>query len=324
MLLMLLFAIAVGVHPTIPMLVFTTLVVIGCTLDLTRARPYLYQYTVMLVAIVFCAPADALGICRLIPACIYFWSGVLKLNTQFLSLGYPWVIEALSKRLPPSLAALLARLAPTIPVVEALLGLGLIFPATRTASLIGVVAMHAFIMLCFSPLGHRSHGEVIPWNLSMLATNLILFTDSAQASAKSILVGDASLLHLAVLLVFAGLPLLGLFNKIDPFFSHAHMAGRHPIARLYLSCALYSRLPQSIQAHCDRLDEANLYTLFLPTWYLQELEVPPPHWARAAKSIARDFAKYGASENDLQLMVFWLNGLYNLEWQNRTYRWSEL
>jgi hypothetical protein len=68
-----------------------------CLYDRITWQPYYYQYFLMLLPLAFAgwgsgrgAPrrdAAALDACRLVIVCVYFWSGVAKLNRTFLGEG---------------------------------------------------------------------------------------------------------------------------------------------------------------------------------------------------------------------------------------------
>lgn len=322
--LMLLVSVAVVSKAAWLAVIFCALTVLFCFADVTRCRPILYQSTAMLLAMGVCAPEEALGICRLIPLCIYFWAGVLKWNTNFLDGVYPWIVGPLVQRLPGWAGAVVLKMGKLAPWGEAALGVGMLFPGTRDVCLLASLGMHAFILLCFSSLGHRTHGEIWPWNLSMGLANFILFWNTPGVSAASILWGQGSAPHLLALLLFGLLPVLGLLNKVDPLFSHAHMAGRHAQSGLIVAESLRDRLPSNLQALCQPLSFEGLYTLNFALWYLEELKVPPPQARRAIETIALDFARFSPGQHEIQLTRTWFRGVHTLTVEHQNYTWSDL
>ena len=317
-LLALLAAIALTPRPVLPAFAFVTLIAALCAHDWTRLRPWVYQNSFMLVAIGVCngggaTQQEALNVCRLITVSIYFWAGVLKLNAIFFKVAFPWIIQPLLTRLRPNIQGPIMSLGYAVPLIEAGFAIGLLFPKFRMASLLAAVVMHCLILLCFSRLGHKSHGTIWPWNFSMMLTSISLFWKTDQVHAVDILVGQHSLFHLTILLVFTIMPSLGLFNLLDPVFSHGHMSGRHVLAGISLTGRLYEKLPAGIQTHCHQFGwgEGKIYWLGLSEWYQSELRVPPPQQERLLKGIARNFRRYGATQDDLDLTVCRMPGFFS-------------
>ena len=283
----------------------------GCLADWTRFRPWLYQGMALLLCFSLPQPLDA---ARLILASIYLWAGVLKINRTWTVTVYPWITEPLRRRLPQPLAQATLRLAPVAPWLEALGGLGLLFPTTRGAACLGLIAMHVFILACFHRR-HDSHYPTIwPWNVSMALCSWIVFWGSA-ASPLSILLTPP-------LLLFTLLPAWGLTNRLDPVFSHGHMTGRHVVGVLSLSRRLVSRLPPELQAHCKR--GGYFLTLDIGAWFLAELHVPPPQQERLLRLVALSFERYGPGEHDLTLTVAGMPGFRCHQPPVTTWSWSEL
>ena len=76
-----------------------------------RWQPWFYQYFFMLAALGFYAwkkpeaknNRKALDCCALIVVCIYFWSGIQKLNASFITEVWPDLSEPLFRFLPGGL-----------------------------------------------------------------------------------------------------------------------------------------------------------------------------------------------------------------------------
>lgn len=286
------------------------LVVYLCLYDWTRFRPWVYQHSALLLALSLCPAEQALNIGRLITVSIYFWSGVLKVNRMFVELVFPWILQPLLK----GRAKWLGYLAP---ILEAAMGVGLLFPALRPWALAAAVAMHLVILFCFSRFGHRTHKTIWPWNVSMLLADLVFFAATPQVGPLGILFS-----HPVALALFGLLPALGLFNRLDPVFSHGHMTGRHIFASLALSRRLWNRLPSELRLHCVR--NGHLYTLDVSEWYMRDVGLPPPQQERLLCAVARDFARHGAGPNDLTLTVFRMPSVNSRSYPHKVYSGAEL
>jgi hypothetical protein len=296
----------------LPALAYAGLSLWFCATDWTRFRPWFYQNSSLLLLLLF-AP-QPLDMCRLITISIYFWSGILKINRVFVSLVFPYITGGRIK-LPLWTGYL-------IPPLEAALGLGLLFPASRPWAILGATLMHLFILACFCGPGHKTHREIWPWNVAMLLNNFALFAFTPQVGPWQIL-GS----HPLILAVFALLPSLGLYNRLDPVFSHGHMAGRHCFGSLTLTRRLYLKLPPEIQAHCLQRPgrtRGQIYLLEISSWWMADLGVPAPQQEPMLMAIARHFRQYGAADSDLNLIVFRMPGMRDATYPQHVYAWSEL
>lgn len=295
----------------LPALAYALLSLWFCAADWTRFRPWFYQNSSLLLLLIFVP--QPLDMCRLITISIYFWSGILKINRIFVRLVFPF-ITAPRIKLPLWTGYL-------IPPLEAALGLCLLWPATRSRAILGVTLMHLFILACFSGSGHKTHREIWPWNAAMLLNNFLLFAFTPQVGPWQILTS-----HPLILGLFALLPVLGLYNRLDPVFSHGHMSGRHCFGALTLTRRLYLKLPKEIQTQCPhRLDSrSQVYLLEIASWWLADLGVPAPQQEPMLIAIARHFKQYGAGPGDLNLIVFRMPAMGDPAYPQHVYAWGEL
>jgi hypothetical protein len=175
--------------------------------------------------------SDALNTCRLIVAATYFWSGLQKANAGFFEVTYPWLVEPLSAWLPDWAGSALLSGAYAVPVVEAVIGLGLLTRRFRKPAVVGALLMHAFIMLSVGPLGHDHNTVVWPWNFAMSAFVVILFWRAPdEPSPSTILVpsrsfSPGSVLRATVLVLFAFMPLFSFFGLWDSYLSSSLYSG---------------------------------------------------------------------------------------------------
>ncbi len=215
-------------------LIVATLLVLG---DVSRLQPWLYQYSFMLLALCLYgwsrldAP-DALNACRLIVVATYFWSGLQKANAGFFEITYPWLVGPLTERLPDWAGSALLSGAYAVPIVEAAIGVGLLTRRFRKLAAAGAILMHAFIMVCVGPWGNDYNAVVWPWNFAMVALVLVLFWQPPdEPSPSSILVPYRNLfspgfaLRVAVLVLFAFMPLFSFFGLWDSYLSSSLYSG---------------------------------------------------------------------------------------------------
>ena len=204
--------------------------------DESRLQPWFYQYSFMLAA--FClfgldrvGASDALNACRLIVAATYFWSGLQKANASFIQSTHPWLVEPLTTRLPDWAGSALLAGGYAVPVVEAVLGIGLLTRRFRRLAVMGALLMHAFIMLCIGPLGHDHNTVVWPWNFAMVAFVLILFWGTPDDTTPSTILDPGRnfstgfAFRAAVLILFAFMPLFNFFGLWASYLSSGLYTG---------------------------------------------------------------------------------------------------
>ena len=204
--------------------------------DESRLQPWFYQYCFMLAA--FClfglgrvSASDALNACRLIVVATYFWSGLQKANASFIQTTHPWLVEPLTTRLPDWAGSALLAGGYAVPVVEAVIGIGLLTRRFRRLAVMGALLMHAFIMLCIGPLGHDHNTVVWPWNFAMVAFVLILFWRAPDDTTPSTILDPGRnfstgfAFRAAVLVLFAFMPLFNFFGLWDSYLSSGLYSG---------------------------------------------------------------------------------------------------
>jgi len=204
--------------------------------DESRLQPWFYQYSFMLAA--FClfglgrvGASDALNACRLIVVATYFWSGLQKANASFIQSTHPWLVEPLTTRLPDWAGSALLAGGYAVPVVEAVIGIGLLTRRFRKLAVMGALLMHAFVMLCIGPLGHDHNTVVWPWNFAMVAFVLILFWRAPDDTTPSTILDPGRNFSIgfafraAVLVLFAFMPLFNFFGLWASYLSSGLYTG---------------------------------------------------------------------------------------------------
>jgi hypothetical protein len=246
--------------------------------DISRLQPWLYQYSFMLLALYLygwgrVGTQDALNACRLIVVATYFWSGLQKANAGFFERTYPWLVGPLTEQLPGWAGSALLSGAYVVPVVEVMIGVGLLTHRLRKLAVAGAVLTHAFIMICVGPWGHDYNTVVWPWNFAMVAFVLVMFwRPPDEPSPLAILVPSRTLslgsaLRVAVLVMFAFMPFLSFFGLWDS----------------YLSSSLYSGATK--RGDVLEWDGSDWRRTGIQNLALQELNTPPYPEERVFKSV---------------------------------------
>jgi hypothetical protein len=305
LLIALLVAVAVAPRRGLLIAVFGLLTLVALQ-DQSRWQPWFYQYVVMLLAIALAGPerpAAALNTCCLIVAATYIWSGLAKLNPNFMGHTFPWLTGPFLAAWPAPAQWLARHLAFVAPLIECGAGVGLLTRRWRPAALFCAIAMHAFILLAIGPLGNSFNTVVWPWNLAMIAFLLILFLRRAEEPApRDIIWGRGFAFQKVALILFGVTPALSFVNLWDHYLSSALYSGNRNSGVVYVSDDVFDRLPDSIEDHVYE-DGPNRSGLDINDWSLGELNVPSYPEIRIYRNVAKLICGYATDGSGVELVV---------------------
>jgi hypothetical protein len=302
LLLALLLSISYIACPRRLILAFLALAVLLSLFDQMRWQPWFYQYIFMLAALGFYAwrkPENKsnrvpLNVCRLIIVCTYFWSGLQKLNVNFIREVWPDMTGPLLRwlpHLPPFLILIL-------PLLEICIGLGLLARRFRNLSVILAVATHIVILLLLISTGENT--VVWPWNIAMIFFVVVLFWQDNETSSRKILI-PKNAFHVLVLILFGVLPALSSIELWDSYLSSALYSGNTDQAIIYVSPYIVGLLPATIHSYIWQNTEP--FFLDINRWAYGELNVPVYPETRVYLKVARQICTSAARPDDVKLRI---------------------
>jgi predicted DCC family thiol-disulfide oxidoreductase YuxK/uncharacterized membrane protein YphA (DoxX/SURF4 family) len=302
-------AILVSARPQKFIFLFLGIITVFCLLDQTRWQPWIYQYGFLLAALaLFSWDSDdvegrerALNIARLIVATTYIFSGLQKLNLNFINYDFPWIVEPITNTLPAA-RDLLYALGVAAPFIQIGFGVGLLTRKFRRVSLVLAVSMHVFILAMFGPFGHDWNNIIWPWTAAMAGLDLLLFTGNQQFSFRDIFWGNRYPYHGCVLVLFAILPVLSFFNLWDSYLSSALYSGNLTEATIYATDEGKDSLSASIGAYLVHTSP-NTNVLNIQRWAIEDLNVLPYPETRVYKKIAKAVCERSQFSADFVLLV---------------------
>jgi hypothetical protein len=232
----------VGVAMTIPILIW---LILG---DQLRFQPWAYQFLVIGALLVVLPPRWSLAFGRVWMASVYFHSGLSKLDASFVHDIGPLFVRTLVRVLGvgsfpiASIAARRESASLILPAGEIVIAALLLIPRARRIGYIGLVLIHAGLLLILGPWGLGHSTIVLVWNVALAVEEYVLFWQGAPS-----LIGPAGrtsrmkdspqggpdgepfgLLERAVAVPFALLLVLPLGERVgvfDSWPSHALYAG---------------------------------------------------------------------------------------------------
>ncbi len=298
----------VAPKPGWPIAAFLAVIAAFCLMDQTRWQPWVFQYSFLLAAMALYSWDDAdaegekrtLNVVRLIVAFTYIYSGLQKVNLNFMENDFPWLVQPITHLLPSS-DRFVRGFGMAVPFIQVAFGIGLLTRRFRRVSLVLAVAMHLFILAMFGPLGLDWNDIVWPWTAAMAVFDLLLFS-GAEFSWRELLWSGSDRRHLAAIVLFAVLPAFSFFNLWDSYLSSALYSGNLTEAQIYLSDGGKASLPAAIASRAAHTSP-DTNVLNLQRWAIEDLNVTPYPETRVYKAIARSVCGMLRDPGQLVLIV---------------------
>jgi hypothetical protein len=295
--------------PHISIAAFLAVITVFCVLDQTRWQPWVFFYGAILATLALFSwdSANLLGrnralnIIRLIMVGTYLFSGLQKVNYNFVEVDFPWIVSPITAALPAA-GPTLHWLGMGAPFIQIAFAIGLLTRRLRRISLFAAIAMHVFILSMFGPFGLDWNDIIWPWTAAMAVLDIILFGGAEEFSWRDIIWSGPRPYHIAILVLFVGLPLLSFANMWDSYLSAALYSGNITEAEIYTNDRGRNSLPADIKARLVHVsDDTNVINI--QRWAIEDLDVTPYPEVRVYKKIARSVCLRLSSLADLALLV---------------------
>jgi hypothetical protein len=280
-----------------------------------RWQPWVYVYLLMLLPYLFQSDdhdnaKSILNCSQWIIAGVYVWSGIHKLNPNFLDVTFTQLMSVLGIETDWQNFKKIGYIPPFI---EILIGIALLVPKFRKIATYCAVIMHTLIFVYFSPIVLHYNSVVLPWNLAMIAFVLLLFwnrTDSPFLSIQNFRL--ASLRAIIIGLVWL-LPFLNTLGYWDHYLSFSFYSDKQP----NFFIAIEKTQLQKIDKHLERYF-ANIrglqggQVIEVNKWALSELNVPFYPETRCFKKLTTMFCALNIAQDKLVFLeVKYLSGKPN-------------
>lgn len=276
--------------------------------DQMRLQPWLYQYMWMLAVLgVYSWRVNQknnryfiLQTLRIIVASIFFFSGLQKVNPDFITVVFPWIVEPLVSLLPSAQASI-ESLGVLIPFMEMAIGAGLFLPKLRKTAVVFAALMAGSILLLIGPLGHGWNSVVWPWNIVMPLSTVILFWHTEDIRLIDVVKIRGFLLHKIVIVVFIFLPILSFYNKWDSYLSWTLYSGNAAKAVIVFDELSAKAMPENIHKYIEQKPDGQQLSVL--QWSVGELNVPPYPENRVFKAVAANICEKAGNSQGVELVV---------------------
>lgn len=279
--------------------------------DQMRWQPWVYLYLLMLLS--YLIPFDRtereksiITTLQWIIAGVYVWSGIQKLNPNFINGTFRLMVDAIgSADLPQHWM----KIGYAVPLVECSIGLALLTSRFRRAGVYMAVATHIIILAGLGPLGLSQNTVVYPWNIAMVCFVLLLFWSPKEnhiANLREVWSSKLAMMLVAPVWIF---PVLNFFG----YWDH------------YLSFSLYSDKPSKFyiaieQSELNKMDKRfEEYFVNIPglqggqiidvdKWAFSELNVPFYPEVRCFKKLSMGFCEMGMNTDKVVFLELFKKG----------------
>ncbi len=271
--------------------------------DMNRWQPWFYQYLSMFFILSFLnyryttikKQNAILTIIKLMIASIYFWSGLQKLNPNFIADTFPWLMKPFHIKEINNFQ----YIAKSFPIIECLSGLLLLHNKTKKIATIIICLMHLFILYVIGPIGHNYNPVVWFWNIAMVGFCYILFFNKTTFSFNDFRTALKYHFIKIIFILFCLMPQLNFFNFWDSYLSHNLYSGNTSNGIIYLSDKLKSNLPNHIQQYI--VGDSGSFSINIKYWCMQETGVPAYPEKRNFDKILNYVSTFSKEKSELYL-----------------------
>lgn len=286
-----------------------------------RLQPWAWLAWLAAVAMIIPDQRRCLGWLRGLAISVYIYSAFTKFDYQFLhTLGQQFLgvfRDWLSLPLDDFDLNTRVLLAAVFPVVELVVGVGLIFQSTRRQAVVLALLMHACLIFLLSPLGLSHKSAVAIWNTYFIWQAIVLFwprADTDEATGENAISVSTTVAFFAtipklLLLAAIFLPLTQSVGFFDHWPSWGLYAPSNDRVDVFVDAEGVIDLPESLQSCCTQLafndPEFNIIMnrVRIDLWSLRELGVPIYPQQRFQMGVALDISRQLGHANGIVRVV---------------------
>lgn len=285
---------------------FLVLILFLALQDQSRWQPWVYQYTLMLLPILFLKrkveplrprsagkgkggmartplpyhksdSCKALGLLQFIVVMVYLWGGIHKCQGGWLSVWESSLIAPLLSDSGEKLFdALLVGFGYAVPAIEILMALGLLFKRWRIHSVIVITVTHLTILILLGPVkGSISNSVVWPWNGVMIGMVFLLFWKQEGFILEAFKPKTLISLSALVMCLMTVAPMLFYFGLWDRYLSFSLYAGQQKRFLVQVPAEALDHIPDPWKPYLMDPKAKDGHQVLSPgTWSSKELNVP--------------------------------------------------
>ncbi len=280
--------------------------------DQNRLQPWIYVY--FLILFPFClAPFFKISEKHLIVSlkiifiAMYFWSGIQKMNSNFVNEGFSHILINLFKIQNPQIIRNLLPLGYIISLAEIYIAISLMSKKLRNSGVFLAIFTHTFILIYVSPIGTNTNYIIYPWNAAMILLVISLFyQDKNDFKFSDFSDIKATFLTHVYMLLLGVLPIFNFFDKWDDYLSFSLYSEKSKIFYIAISDKYIEQFDHQFDDYFLKLDvnTSGGKVIDVNKWSMKELNVPIYPEIRVFHKISQDFCKYNIPNTDIMFLMY--------------------
>jgi len=270
--------------------------------DQMRWQPWVYLYVLMLLPLAVDSTKDeaTLGYYRLLLSGVYFWSGIHKLNPQFLDGNFQAFLDVVFHYRFRSSSDPLRVIGYGIGGTELFVGLSLLTGIFRRLALGCAVIMHAAIIAVVALADQfASMLILLPWNLAMILFDFTVFrvkTSRPSEKFRDRPRRQQLVFGFAIIVIWL-MPALNFLDRWDHYLSFSLFSNKVPRFYVAVEASEASKVPAQIReftASINGLSGGEIINVDL--WARKELGVPFYPEDRTFSTLGKYFCSLGIED----------------------------
>ncbi|TWU45087.1 hypothetical protein Q31b_02580 [Novipirellula aureliae] len=299
--------------------VITASLVFSFLLNQHRLQPWAYQSAIYAAVFASMSVAQAKRWLVMIAASIYLYSGIGKIDFQFVHtvgqdfLNAVW-FPGIGRFADQFDAPTMVRLAYALPISEALVAIALLIPWSRRTAGLCAIGMHLSLLAILGPWNLDHSAGVLCWNVLLVAQAWFLFVcpslELEADSEKMAPEGEtqrphpvASRFSMAIVIVAVVMPLGERFGYWDHWTSWALYSPHTSRVEIEIHESAIDRLPVEIVPFLSDVDGDHWNKLDLSRWSISHLNVPIYPQSRYQLTIANRLANQFELRDAIRVFV---------------------
>ncbi len=277
--------------------------------DQNRFQPWVFIYMLFLLPLCLTSFLNLstkllLNIFQIILICIYFWSGIHKINNSFIQTVFDNILTQFFGLQNETWIQQLLPLGYIIPAIEIAIAIGFVVPKWRNIALILSILTHFFIILYLSPVGTGHNYIVLPWNLAMILLDVTVFYGNRNRWEMNFSVRNGLFYGYAFFL--GVMPIFNFVGYWDDYASFSLYSQKNKILYIAISGKYLPKLEQKFDNYWVdfELDVTGGEYIDVTKWAFQELKVPVYPEYRVFRKIMKHFCRYDIPEDNLIFLVY--------------------
>jgi len=241
--------------PRLAIVILPALLIVYSLWDQQRWVPFFYQMVFMLLTLAVyylkkpnsAHPELTLYTIGVIISGTYLWSGIQKLNFQFVLGVGPWMLESIFGDITNQFELAVILFSALAPFAEIFLAIGLWIRRYRKLAILTGIAMHLFILMAVGPLGANYNSQVWFWNIASAVLLVVVFWGTGFR-LLDIFPHKIFSIHTLVVLLFLIAPLGSYSGHWDDYPSMTLYSGSANNGIIYLTDEAKELLPDHFRS----------------------------------------------------------------------------